>query len=153
MKNAIAVILLSIFAVASANAATQPYDESADAKAEIQATLADARNSQLPVLIVFGANWCADCKVLDMAFKSGASASLIRNNFRVVKVDVGRFDKNTDIAKTYGLPLKSGIPAVVVLSPQGKLIHATRAGELADARNMGDTAIFEFFNRVANSKH
>ena len=87
-----------------------------------------------------------------MAFRSGASAALIQKNFKIVKVDVGKFDKNTDIAATYGLPLKNGIPAVVVLSPEGKAIYATRAGELADARNMGDTAIFEFFNRVAASK-
>lgn len=54
-----------------------------------------------------------------------------------MKVDVGRFDRNTDIAASYGVPLKNGIPAVVVISPQGEPIYATRAGELADARSMG----------------
>jgi len=149
MKIVIAIVLWSL--VAGAGAATQPYDETADAKAQIRAALADARSLNRPVLIVFGANWCGDCIVLDMAFKSGASASLIQKNFRVVKVDVGRFDRNTDVAESYGVPLKNGIPAVVVLSSRGKLVHATRAGELADARNMGDSAIFEFFSRVAAS--
>ena len=84
-----------------------------------------------------------------MAFKSGTSAPLINKNFKVVKVNVGRFDKNVEIAETYGVPLKSGIPAVVVLTPEGKVTYATRAGELADARRMGESGIYDFFVKVA----
>lgn len=147
-------ILIALILAAAAPlviAATSMYDEAADAKAEVHAALADAQRANVPVLVVFGANWCADCKVLDMAFKSGASAPLIAKNYRVVKVNVGRFDRNVDIAESYGVPLKNGIPAVVVLSQQGKVIYATRAGELADARNMGDDGIYKFFSKVAPS--
>ena len=149
MRRAIALILAA--ATCCATAALPIYDESADAKAEIRAALSDAQRAQVPVLVVFGANWCGDCKVLDMAFKSGASAPLIAKNYRVVKVNVGRFDRNLDIAQSYGVPLKKGIPAVAVLSPQGEVLYATRAGELADAQEMGDRAIYEFFAKVAPS--
>jgi protein disulfide-isomerase len=135
-----------------AAAASPPYDETADAKAQIQAALSEAFAAKVPVLVVFGANWCADCKVLDLAFKEGASAPLIAKNFKVVKVNVGRFNRNTDIAESYGVPLKEGIPAVAVLSPQGKVLYATKAGELADARSMGDQGIYEFFRKMA-AKH
>ena len=141
-----------LFVALHVSAATPAYDEAADAKAEIRSTLVQAQRAKVPVLVVFGANWCGDCKVLDTAFKSGASAPLIQTNFKVVKVNVGKFDKNVDIAESYGLPLKNGIPAVVVLSPSGEVKYATRAGELADARNMGDTTIYEFFAKVAASK-
>ena len=147
MRKAIALILVG--ATPLVMAATAMYDEAADAKAQIRSALADAQRANVPVLVVFGANWCGDCKVLDMAFKSGASAPLIAKNYRVVKVNVGRFDRNVDIAESYGVPLKHGIPAVVVLSQQGKVIYATRAGELADAQNMGDSGIYEFFSKVA----
>ena len=150
MRTLVATTLLFVASLASA--APPAYDEAADAKAEIQSTLVQARRAKVPVLVVFGANWCGDCKVLDMAFKNGASAPLIQANFKVVKVNVGRFDKNVDVAESYGLPLKNGIPAVVMLSPAGKVMYATRAGELADARNMGDAAIHEFFAKVAASK-
>ena len=66
-------------------------------------------------------------------------------------MDVGRFDRNVDIAEGYRVPLKKGIPAVAVLSPQGKLLYATEGGELADARKMGDQGVYEFFNRVTAS--
>jgi thioredoxin 1 len=147
MRKALALLLAG--ATPLVMAATAMYDEAADAKAEIRSALAVAQRANVPVLVVFGANWCGDCKVLDMAFKSGASAPLIAKNYRVVKVDVGRFNRNVDIAESYGVPLKRGIPAVAVLSPQGKVIYATRAGELADAQSMGDSGIYEFFSKVA----
>jgi protein disulfide-isomerase len=84
-----------------------------------------------------------------MAMHSGSSAPLMQKNFRVVKVDVGRFDRNVDLAEAYGVPLKKGIPAVAVLSPQGKVVYATKSGELADAREMGEDGIYRFFSRVA----
>lgn len=145
-------LLLATLALAfSALAAPGPYDEAADAKAQIRAALVEASQAKVPLLVVFGANWCGDCKVLDLAFKEGAAAPLIARNFRVVKVDVGRFDHNVDIAESYGVPLKSGIPAVAVLSAQGQVVYATKAGELADARKMGDKSIYEFFARVSAS--
>ena len=124
------------------------YNETADAKAEIHQALVQATRAGVPVLVIFGANWCGDCKVLDMAFKQGVSAPLIAKEFRVVKVNVGRFDRNVDLAQSYGVPLKNGIPAIVILSPKNQVLYVTRAGELADARNMGDSGIYEFFRKV-----
>ena len=143
----------ALLAVAfSANAATAPYDELANAPAQIQTSLQEAKVTHKPVLVVFGANWCGDCKVLDMSFKTGPSAPLIQQHFKMVKVNVGKFDRNLDIAEAYGVPLKKGIPAVAILSIDGKVIYATKTGELADARNMGDTAIYDFFVKVASTK-
>jgi len=92
MRNPFAAILLASVTLAMA-ATTQPYDESADARAGIRAAQAEAQKSKVQVLVVFGANWCADCKFLDIAFKDGPSAALIAKNFKVVKVNVGRFDQ------------------------------------------------------------
>jgi len=147
MRNAIALVLAGVASLVVAS--TPVYDEAADAKAQIHAALGEAQRANLPVLVVFGANWCGDCKVLDMAFSSGASAALIARNYEVVHVNVGRFDRNVELAESYGVPLKKGIPAVVVLSPQGKVVYATRAGELAEAQSMGDDGIYAFFSKVA----
>lgn len=142
-------LLTLLFICPWAFAASLTYDEAADARADIRTALAQAQPSGQAVLLVFGANWCGDCKELDTAFKNGAAAPLIAKNFKVVKINVGRFDRNVDIAESYGVPLKRGIPAVVVLAADGKPVYTTRSGELADARKMGDTGIFEFFTKVA----
>lgn len=146
-----AALAFTLATALTAAAVPGPYDEAADAKAQIKAAQADAARAQVPVLVVFGANWCGDCKVLDLAFKEGAAAPLMAKDFRVVKVNVGRFDRNVDVAEAYGVPLKNGIPAVAVLSAQGQVVYATKAGELADAGKMGDKSIHEFFAKVSAS--
>ena len=110
-----------------------------------------SRGDHRPVLLVFGANWCEDCRALDRALKSGRNAEQMARSFRVVKIDVGNFDRNLDLAQTYGNPIKKGIPAAVVLSPDNQVLYATKGGELANARRMSDTGITEFFERVSGA--
>jgi thioredoxin 1 len=145
LLTSLLILLLSI----TASAADGPYNEAADAKLAVKQALAQAVVSKKPVIVVFGANWCGDCKALDAAMKHGASAPLILRDFEVVKVDVGHFNKNLDLAKSYGVPLQKGIPAVVVLSPANKVLHATRDGELANARSLGDQGIYTLLKRMA----
>lgn len=149
MRVAIACLSLAVAAVAVA--ADGPYDEAADAKREIRQALAQSATTGTPVVVVFGANWCGDCKVLDIAMRTGKSAPLFARDFKVVKVDVGKFDRNVDVAEAYAVPLKKGIPAVVVLSPANEVLYATRGGELADARNMGEDGIYLFFRKVTDN--
>jgi thioredoxin 1 len=146
MKRLLALPLLLV--ALACHAGDGPYNEVADARQDIRQALAQAAQSGKSVIVVFGANWCGDCKVLDIAMKQGASAPLVAREFNVVKVDVGRFDRNVAIAESYGVPLKNGIPAVVILSPANQVLYVTRAGELADARNMGETGIYQFLQKV-----
>ncbi|MCV2352491.1 thioredoxin family protein [Paucibacter sp. Y2R2-4] len=119
------------------------YNEAADARAELNLALARAQAQHKNVLLVFGANWCGDCLALDRKMSSGSLAEHVDQRLVVLKVNVGRFDRNTDLAAQIGVSLKKGIPAVAVLSREGEVIKATNGGELADARNMGDDAVLK----------
>ena len=132
-------------------AAETPYDEAADAKLEIKQALTQATNSNTSVILVFGANWCGDCKMLDAAIKKEPTASLLSKDFRIVKVNVGRMDKNLEIAKSYQVPLDKGIPAVAIVSSTNEVLYVTRAGEVADARKMGETGLYDFFKQATAS--
>lgn len=143
--------LFFVLHAVAATAADSPYNETADARLEIKQALTQAVTAKTPVIVVFGANWCGDCIMLDSAMKNGASAPLLSRDFKIVKVNVGHFDKNLDVAKSYGVPLGKGIPAVVIISTNNTVLYATREGELANARRMGDKGIYEFFKRVTAS--
>jgi len=143
-------LLVLTLAATAAYAAPMPYDEAADARAELRQALVTARETERPVLVLFGANWCEDCRALDRALKSGRNAELVRREFNVVKVDVGNFNKNMDLAAALGNPVKKGIPAAVILSPQNEVLYATQAGELADARRMSESGIYDFFKTVTD---
>jgi protein disulfide-isomerase len=128
-------------------AAPLPYDDGADAHAALQQGLDEAQTQHKDVLVVFGANWCEDCRDLDVAMH-GSSAPLIDSRFVVVKIDVGNFDKNLDLAQRYGNPIQKGIPAAVVVTPDNRVLYSTKAGELANARRMGERGIYDFFSKV-----
>jgi protein disulfide-isomerase len=144
MKRVLASLAAAALALA-VQAAGLPYDESADAAADLQRALAAAQANRNDVLLVFGANWCPDCRELDKALNGGSHA-LIAGRFQVVKIDVGRFDKNLDLANQYGNPIRMGIPAVVVLSADNHIVYSSKAGELANARKMGQTGIYDFLS-------
>ena len=151
MLTAAIWVLAGCASTPTATAADNPYSETANARVEIKQALTRAAATNTSVIVVFGANWCPDCRMLDLAMQKGACASLLARDFQIVKVNVGHFDKNLDIARSYGVPLAKGIPAVVILSSQNKVLYVTREGELANARNMGDTGIYKFFKRVTAS--
>jgi thioredoxin 1 len=144
MNRSLALVALALVAC-TANAAEWPYNEKADATLDVQHALAAAQADHKNVLLVFGANWCKDCRDLDKALH-GSSAALIDGKFHVVKIDVGNFDKNLDLANHYGNPTKMGIPAVVELSADNQVIYSTKGGELADARKMGEQGIYDFLS-------
>lgn len=149
MNRRFAFLLALVTTLSSA--ASLPYDESADAKVALQQALNSAKADRRPVLVIFGANWCEDCRALDQALQTGRNATLVSREFEVVKVDVGRFNRNLDIARAYGDPIRRGIPAAVVLSPDNRVLYSTKAGELADARRMSETGIYDFFENVVKT--
>jgi thioredoxin 1 len=142
------IIILVLAGVA--RAASEPvYDESADAKEQIAAAIREAsrRRPARNVVLVFGGNWCTDCRVLNAQMHEGDLAALLAKNFVVVKIDIGRMDKNLDVAAKYGVPVKNGVPALAVLNSRGKLLYAQDQGQFADARHMSPESIKAFFEQ------
>lgn len=113
----------SLTATLQVSAADRPYDEKADARALVAQTMSQARSSGKNVLIVFGANWCPDCLRLDPAIHD-RNGKLGDERFNIIKVDVGRFDKNMDLARSYGNPVSKGIPGAAIVTPQGETLYA-----------------------------
>jgi len=124
------------------------YHKDADAKAEIQEAIGQAKQDHQRVILVFGANWCYDCHVLDQAFHQADIALLLQKNFRVVHVDVGDDGKkNNQVAAEYQVPLERGIPALAILGPDGKLLYAQKNGEWESARSLDPDDVIAVLNK------
>ena len=108
-----------------------------DAHAEIRDALRKAGVAHKRVLVVFGADWCYDCHVLDKAFHRKDIAAVLTSGYEVVHVDVGRGEKNQDLMNQYAVPMKRGIPAIAILDASGKLLYSQRNGEWEHARGLG----------------
>ncbi|HEX4423761.1 MAG TPA: thioredoxin family protein [Terriglobales bacterium] len=123
------------------------YHPGADAHAEIKHALLEASKTHKRVIVVFGANWCFDCHVLDAAFHRPDLAVVLAQSYEVVHVDIGKYDKNQDIADQYEVPLKRGVPGVAVLDSNGKLIFSQKNGEFENARTLGPEDLLEFLKK------
>src|SRR5437879_8926083 len=115
---------------------TDLYPADADAKKEIEEALNRARPDSKVVMLIFGGNWCYDCHVLDQALHEGAAGKIVKQNFLLVHVDIGEGDKNLDLLTMYKIPLEKGVPAVAILSGDGKLLYSSGEGEFESARSM-----------------
>src|SRR5437773_3891499 len=108
------------------------YPANVDAKKEIDEALKQAVGKKR-VLLIFGANWCYDCHVLDRALHEGDAGQIVKERFVLVHVDIGEGDKNLDLAKKYKTPLDKGVPAVAILKGDGTLLYSSGDGEFESA--------------------
>jgi thioredoxin 1 len=123
------------------------YPAGTDAKQQIATALAAATKEHKRVLVVFGADWCFDCHVLDKAFERADIAPLVERSYKVVHVDIGKGDKNQDLMAKYGVPMEKGIPGVAVLDASGKLLYSQRNGEFEKARGLGPEDLVAFLKK------
>jgi thioredoxin-related protein len=123
------------------------YNERTDARAEIKEALKKAATEHKRVILVFGANWCYDCRVLDAAFHREDLAAILAANYEVVHLDIGKGEKNQDLAKKYEVPLSRGIPGLAVLDPDGKLVYSQKNGEFENARGLAPQEFLAFLNK------
>ena len=110
------------------------YDDTADAAKEIEAALARARREHTRVLIQWGANWCGWCtKLHATCAKDSDIAKELRDEYEVVLVDIGQFDRNMELAARLGAKLKeNGVPFLTILGEDGAPVANRETGSLED---------------------
>ena len=123
------------------------YPADADARKEIETGLKRAVGEHRRVLLVFGANWCYDCHVLDHALHDGEAGKIVSEKYVLVHVDISEGEKNADLIKEYKIPLDKGVPAVAVLDDDGKLLYSSGEGEFEAARRMLKKDLVKFLTR------
>ena len=124
------------------------YPDAADAHAEIKEAEERAGRQHKRLLLVFGANWCFDCHVLDLAFQRPDLAPILVANYELVHIDLGADEhKNADLVKQFDIPLDKGVPAMAVADHDGRLIFSQKNGEVEDARGLTPEVLHEFLNK------
>jgi thioredoxin 1 len=126
---------------------SHPYDETSNAEQDITTALAGL-GGQKRVLLVFGANWCPDCRRVDSSLQQTKISSFLSDHYSLVKVDVGNFDKNLDISERYGTPTKQGIPALVIVDRQNKISRVVMGKELASQHKKGRDSFYKWIKTL-----
>jgi len=119
-----------------------PYDEQADAHAQLASALERARQNHKFVLVDFGGNWCPDCRILAGVLALDEVKPAVDRTFEIVMIDVGRLTRNLDIAAGYGIDVKA-VPTIIILDSAGRRVNAGdgNPAALSDARSMSGQSI------------
>lgn len=144
IKLLIIGVVLVLAAPVARPATREIYPSPEKAHGDLAAALKTARAAHKRILLDFGGNWCGDCQVLDIYFHDPVNRPLLESNFVLVDINVGRYDANLDLAKRYHIPLEKGVPALAVLSEDGKLLYSQRTGEFEAMRRMESSAVTKF---------
>jgi thiol-disulfide isomerase/thioredoxin len=121
-----------------------PYDPSADAKAQVARAAARARAEGKLLLIDLGGDWCTDCRLLAAVMRLPEVGAFLDAHYVTVTVDVGRMDRNLDIPARWGLRRITGVPSVLIVDGDGRLLDAGHTEALADARSMSPQALADW---------
>jgi thiol:disulfide interchange protein len=120
------------------------YPDPSQAKTEIAAAIKTAAATHRRILLDFGGNWCPDCLVLDSYFHNPANRPILDANFVLVHVNIGHMDENLDIASQYQVPIEKGVPALAVLTENGKLLYSQKNGQFESMRSLQSSAVTQF---------
>ena len=124
----------------------QPYDASANADQQVAAARARAAATGKRLLIELGANWCSDSRALAGVLELPEVKSFLAQHYEVVLVDVGRFDRNLQIPRRYGVMHLRGISTPLIIDPKtDELLNDGRLFDLVSAGDMTLQAVADWF--------
>lgn len=125
------------------------YDETADAKKDVDEALARAAKENRRVLLVWGGNWCSWCKRLHQLFReNGDVARELRYEYDVVPIDIGHKDKNLDLGERYGAAFgEQGVPYLTVLDAEGNVLANQETGALEDGPKHDPAKVLAFLKK------
>ncbi len=142
---------LSVSSLSDLTVPERPYDETANADAAVTAAFAAAKAAHKRVLIDLGGNWCADCRILAGVMALPEMRRFLEAHYVVVSVDVGRFNRNLQVAARFGITQRlEGVPSVLIADSGGTLVNRDHIAALADARSMTPQAIADWLAEWAN---
>ena len=122
------------------------YPDPSEAQQDLDAGLAAAKKDHKRVLVVFGANWCYDCHVLDATFHSKTIQPLVTGNYHVVHINVGDGSANNDLARRCEVQ-PDRLPSLAVLDGDGRLVTSQKNGEFDNAVKIGMGDVTQFLQR------
>ena len=100
-------------------------------------------------ILIFGANWCPDCRIFSGTINIPKIKSFIDDNFEILYIDVKRYEINMSLMEEYGIEPAEGIPRVLVFDKDKNLLNNSSTTEWRTARDRSSQEIFNFFQDMA----
>ena len=122
-----------------------PYNGSEYSTNDLNEFISNTITKDKQPIIIFGANWCPDCRIFSGTMDIPKIKSYIDKNFEVLYVDVKRYEINMSLMEEFGIEPAEGIPRLLIFDKNRKLINSSNTTEWRTARDRTSQEIFNFF--------
>ena len=103
-----------------------------------------AQNKKQPIVIV-GANWCPDARLLEAILQLPSVKQFLDGTCSILNVDVGNYERNTELFKFFDVGIETGIPRVFILDINGETLNMDSNDRMRTAREQSPQDIFDYF--------
>jgi len=128
-----------------------PYERKEVTTEELKKFIQSTKDKQ--AIVIFGANWCPDCRILAGTLKLPSVDRFIRDNYSIMHVDLGRYDINMSLLEVLGIPKQEGVPRVVIFDKEGKALNLNTHDRWRTARDSKQQEIFNYFQKYVLIPH
>ena len=128
-----------------------PYDGNEISIEEVNKFLSQSIAEYKQPIIIFGANWCPDCRIFSGTIDIPKINEFIKTYFNILYVDVKRYEINMNLIEYFDIPAEEGIPRVLVFDLNKKVINKNSTAEWRTARDRSSQDIFNFFQEMNKS--
>ncbi len=125
-----------------------PYDGKVYSVNDLNKFINTTIQSDKQPILIFGANWCPDCRIFSGTMNIPKIKSYIDKNFQILYIDVKRYEINMELMEEYGIPSAEGIPRVLVFDKNKNLLNNSNTTEWRTARDRSSQEIFNFFQEM-----
>ena len=129
-----------------------PYDGKVYSINDLNKFINTTIQSDKQPILIFGANWCPDCRIFSGTMNIPKIKSYIDKNFQILYIDVKRYEINMGLMEEYGIPSAEGIPRVLVFDKNKNLLNNSNTTEWRTARDRSSQEIFNFFQEMKSIK-
>jgi hypothetical protein len=134
-KGTLALMAACTLATSAAAQVAPPASKPSDGTAEkaIAEAIGSAKRTKRHVLLNFGADWCAECRVLEKTFADPVVSKFLNANFVVVRVPIGKMvgqdyaEMNLELVKSTAFSQREETPASPALSSWMATVRCSRA--------------------------
>lgn len=150
MKIKLILLTLCLLSL-SVEAQTKLYDEEINPLSQIEEAVSRARAEQKNVVCQLGGNWCIWClRFADFIQKDSVINDFVQDNFVYIHVNYPRRgtalgDIPRQVSERLAGADRFGFPALVVLNPEGQVIHIQDSGYLEEGKGYDHDKVLRFF--------
>ena len=112
---------------------------------ELKKFIQSSVNLNKQPIIIFGANWCPDARLLEAILQLPSVRQFLDTKCNILNIDVGDYEINTELFKYFDPEIETGIPRVFILDINGKALNIDSNDKMRTARQQSPQEIFDYF--------